>query len=441
MRSTLCALILALVASGGAAADVRLDVHSHGEWSDIPGDLYDSVKWHKNRGFDAMVVTNHNHLMDPQRLKQVAADTGFMILPGIEWSASECHLLALFNPDTYESDYNSIIDDTGDPFVRNLLEYPGNCMPSRRRHTFIDFMHAYGALIVAAHPTLTMLDRITSGYADTPCDSPGLLQLFDMGVDAIEVANTIRDFMAADFSEKFQALAVAGTDVHAVNDGMAVARTLVHIPNAREMNASILFKALASLSPHQKSMAWFKPREPVDPVILNASVEVEYCSWWGSFSDNQRFYIILSASLLFGFLIFFTVFIILGCMYCRDTICSCCKSCKKKDESISGPYNTRMNDEPLRPNVVSTAPNEKHLTIETGRATGGMNAPPTPPPLPGGWSRGDQPPRDPPTPPPLPPDHMPRYNAPPAPSLPQEPSTKYNQPPTPPPLPPAYRMF
>lgn len=280
-----CALVAAaVVASSVGAVVVRTDLHSHGEWSDIKCTLDDSVSWHKERGFDAMAITNHDHLTPPDRIRQLESIHDFTIIPGLEWSSREMHILAFFNPDTYDDLYMNITEDE-----RRVFENSGICVPPDYRMYFMSIVHKYGGLVGVAHPTLRLLEKMSNGYIFEPCDTPGLVYMRDAGIDFVEVANTIPDHLADTFADKFSVVKTAGTDVHEVSAGIVVAKTLIDIGD-QPVSARALFEGIKA-----------------------GNVTIEYSSWWGALSDDVRKYLALIVMGIVVLALFNCFFFITGC--------------------------------------------------------------------------------------------------------------------------------
>lgn len=270
---------------------LRVDMHSHGEHSDIKGTLDESVQWHKDRGFDAMAITNHDYLTPPSRINEL----DYSIIPGIEWSSYDTHILGFFEPQTYTKVYNDIMNDTE---KRNLLENSGRCISNEYRTQYINLIHSYGGYVCVAHPTLTLLERISNikSYSTLPCDIPGLLQLRALGVDAFEVANTIPDVMADDFTTFYGIPKIAGTDLHEVEDGIVIGKTLIDI-GENPVSTQSIFNGLKG-----------------------GNSTIEYNSWWNTLSDKLRLYLITGIVSFLLVIITVIVFISAGCRHL------CCKT-------------------------------------------------------------------------------------------------------------------
>lgn len=279
------------------SALVSVDMHSHGEHSDIPGTLDDSIAWHKKRGFDAMAITNHDYLTPPNRIQELEDKHEYSILPGIEWSSYDTHLLGFFDPETYEQVYTDIMNDTVGKY--NLISNSGRCISTEYRLQFINLMHSYGGYVSVAHPTLTLLERISNikSYSTLPCDIPGLLSLKQLSIDAVEVANTIPDVMADDFASYYSLPKTAGTDLHKIEEGMVVAKTIVDIGSSPVSSKSIFYG------------------------IRTGNITIEYSSWWNILSDDIRMYVIIGISSLISIILVSITIIVLSCVGCHHMCC------------------------------------------------------------------------------------------------------------------------
>jgi len=236
------------------AHTLNVDTHSHGEWSDIKGTLDDSVSWHQNRGFDAMVVTNHDYLTPSTRINEL--NQKYIVLPGLEWSTRANHMIVMFNPDTYNDTYTTLRDNP-------LLLNSGICNPQSIDNDLVTLVHAHGAIVGRAHYTMSAMEALVNGVPWLTCDTRGLHYWMALGADFVEVANTIADKYADQFSTTYQMIKTAGTDVHEVDTGIVVAKTAVDI-GTNPVSAQSIFNAIRA-----------------------GNTTIVYSGWWYGMLSNQ----------------------------------------------------------------------------------------------------------------------------------------------------------
>jgi predicted metal-dependent phosphoesterase TrpH len=157
----------------------RADLHVHTTYSNdsliTPKEL---VYYAKKNGLDAVAVTDHNYL---DGAIKIAKDTkNFLIIPGMEISSSEGHIIAL---------------NINEPIPRNLTAIET-----------VERIHTVGGIAIAAHPSVNFKGCLKNAVCNT--------------FDAIEVINA-RAFpfqrsvkKATKAAEEFKLSKVAGTDAH-----------------------------------------------------------------------------------------------------------------------------------------------------------------------------------------------------------------------------------
>lgn len=86
-----------------------IDLHTHTRYSDgmeTPSILMENLKL---QGMDIVAKTDHDTLAGYGEAKQAAENLGLILIPGIEFSDKDYHILGLgFNP--YDSDFNSLVE-------------------------------------------------------------------------------------------------------------------------------------------------------------------------------------------------------------------------------------------------------------------------------------------------------------------------------------------
>ena len=157
---------------------IRADLHVHTTYSKdsliTPKDL---VYYSKKCGLNAVAVTDHNQL---EGAYKIAKETNFLILPGMEVSSSDGHIVALN--------------------VQELIPKGFSAVETVER------IHRAGGIAIACHPYVYFKGALNEKVCDT--------------FDAIEVINA-RAFpfkrsvkKAEETAKKFDLSRVAGTDAH-----------------------------------------------------------------------------------------------------------------------------------------------------------------------------------------------------------------------------------
>ena len=157
---------------------IRADLHVHTTYSSdsliTPKDL---VTYSKRRGLNAVAVTDHNYLAGAYK---IAKETDFLIIPGMEVSSAEGHIVALNIPE---------------PIPRGLSA-----------SETVDRIHKAGGVAIACHPYVYFKGCLRDSVSDD--------------FDAIETINarafpfkrSVQKAEAA--AERFGLSRVGGTDAH-----------------------------------------------------------------------------------------------------------------------------------------------------------------------------------------------------------------------------------
>ncbi len=157
---------------------INADLHVHTTYSKdsliTPKDL---IYYAKKRGLNACAVTDHNQL---EGAYKIAKETDFLIIPGMEVSSSEGHIVALNVPE---------------PIPRGFSA----------RET-VEKIHRVGGVAIACHPFVLFKGCLGERVCET--------------FDAVEVINA-RAFpfgrsvrKAEEMARKYSLPRVAGTDAH-----------------------------------------------------------------------------------------------------------------------------------------------------------------------------------------------------------------------------------
>lgn len=115
----------------------RLKVDFHTHTGDDPKDYIDFsseqlIDRAAERGFDALAITNHNVVTFNRELEEYAADRDILLIPGVELTLSNKHVV-IVNPDFREAeDFRSLDDLAGIRNDRNLIIAPHPFYPGFR---------------------------------------------------------------------------------------------------------------------------------------------------------------------------------------------------------------------------------------------------------------------------------------------------------------------
>jgi len=128
---------------------MRYELHCHSTYSDGTATPQEIVSYAKRMGLAGIAVTDHDAIAGSLAALEYATDS-FRVVPAVEVSSTDGHILALG--------------------VRELVEKD---MPARKT---VDAIHALGGMAIAAHP----YDRWRTGVGDL---------ILKLPFDAVEVCN------------------------------------------------------------------------------------------------------------------------------------------------------------------------------------------------------------------------------------------------------------
>lgn len=177
--------------------NVVLDQHSHTLYSDGVLTVKQNIEWHIAMGFNVIFITDHNtlnHKEDVEKLQEEYKDEGILVLVGMEWTTHDVHM-------------NFLGIDEWD------LEIPAH--PTEEDYIeAINEVHDQGGVVTVNHLPWSIN---VAGMED----HPELDDLFDWGVDYIEIING-RDFdnnsidwwNGLSSSDQDEIGFIAGTDMH-----------------------------------------------------------------------------------------------------------------------------------------------------------------------------------------------------------------------------------
>ena len=160
---------------------MKIDIHTHSSYSDganTPGEM---VRYAKKIGLDGIAITDHNVIDGAIRALRYNSED-FTVIPGIEVSSKEGHILGLG--------------------ITELIE---RAIPAEE---VVERIHELGGIAIAAHP----YDRFRSGVGDL---------IYKIDFDAIEVINgrtilTTRDMRK--IAKNIKLPKVGGSDAHSLDE-------------------------------------------------------------------------------------------------------------------------------------------------------------------------------------------------------------------------------
>lgn len=160
---------------------MRIDIHTHSSYSDganFPGDM---IKHAKRIGLDGIAITDHDEIKGTLEALEYDSED-FIVIPGIEVSAKEGHILGLN--------------------VREMIE------PDSSAKDTIERIHELGGLAVAVHP----YDGLRSGVGDL---------IYKLDFDAIEIFNGHTIFSSKNMKKivgDINLPLVGGSDAHRLDE-------------------------------------------------------------------------------------------------------------------------------------------------------------------------------------------------------------------------------
>jgi len=92
----------------------RVHTHIHTVHSDGGATLLEMARAHRERGFDAFFITDHNTMSSRSEAEAVYGETGVLVLPGIEYTTFYGHILSY---GAYLEDWTGLTPDNLEPFL------------------------------------------------------------------------------------------------------------------------------------------------------------------------------------------------------------------------------------------------------------------------------------------------------------------------------------
>lgn len=175
--------------------NVVLDQHTHTLRSDGKLTLRQTVEWHLAMGYNAVVITDHNIVPDPEEFLTLQTEyaSRIVLIPGMEWTTSRLHMNLLG------------ISNWSEP----IPSFPSD----DQIQSTIDLTHAMGGLVTYNH----ILWSVNQTHQQ---DVPTREEMQDWGIDFIEIVNDdsaplyYYDAESIPFCEANNIGQITGTDMH-----------------------------------------------------------------------------------------------------------------------------------------------------------------------------------------------------------------------------------
>jgi len=168
------------------------ELHAHSSYSsDGTASPQEIVERARQLGLNAVAITDHDELEGSRRAQALSVE-GIQVIPGVEITSQEGHILCLGST------------DLPDGVVGHFLR-PESLRPAAE---VVDAIHAAGAIAVAAHP----YDRFRDGVGDL---------IFEIPFDAMEVLNGHTIMNKKNPSRQAEAAGltrVGGSDAHQLHE-------------------------------------------------------------------------------------------------------------------------------------------------------------------------------------------------------------------------------
>ncbi|RLI90932.1 MAG: metal-dependent phosphoesterase [Candidatus Altiarchaeales archaeon] len=172
---------------------MKFDIHIHSRFSDGRNTPREIVRYAKKIGLDGIAITDHDEIEGSLRAMKYNSDN-FTVIPGIEVSAIEGHILCLGITEKIESK-----------------------IPARE---VIERTHELGGIAIAAHP----YDLIRRGVGDL---------IFSLNFDAAELYNgrtLITRNRPSDVMRNLNIPVVGGSDAHSIEEIATITMILDNDP-------------------------------------------------------------------------------------------------------------------------------------------------------------------------------------------------------------------
>ena len=153
--------------------NILLDAHSHTLASDGYLTPRQNLLWHISMGFNAMILTDHNTFANVEEIRQIARDEfndTIKVFVGLEWTTDRLHMNIILPPNVTQVQYEPLITFQSYTYTPTDEEI----------QNFIQATHALGGVVTINHIL----------WSEDYCkNQPTRQQLFDWGIDYIEIVN------------------------------------------------------------------------------------------------------------------------------------------------------------------------------------------------------------------------------------------------------------
>ncbi len=201
---------------------LKIDLHVHTCYSfDATSSLREVIVYAKKSGLDGIAITDHDTLKGARRALKLASKRGFMIIPGIEVTTLQSHVLAL---------------KITKPIPRNLSLVET-----------VEKIHEAGGIAIAAHPIVLIKSHIKERVASAS------------NLDGVEVINSsafpffLSTRLSRALAEQLNLPQTAGSDAHQPCE-IGTAHSLVEADS--EVDEIIGAIRRGAVTPFGKAIPW-----------------------------------------------------------------------------------------------------------------------------------------------------------------------------------------
>jgi hypothetical protein len=174
----------------------KIDLHVHTHYSyDSPSSIREVIAYARKKGLNGIAITDHDSLKGAKRAAKLVNEKEFTVIPGIEVTTLEGHVLAL-----------------------NVAEF---IPPNLSLVETVEKIHETGGIAIAAHPLVFIKSHIRHEIASAS------------EIDGIEVINSsafpffISTLLSRTLAERLNLPQTAGSDAHFVRE-IGTAYTIVN---------------------------------------------------------------------------------------------------------------------------------------------------------------------------------------------------------------------
>ncbi len=201
---------------------LKIDLHVHSYYSEDATSSLDEITFYaKKKGLNGVAITDHDTLEGARRALKLAGKEEFIVIPGMEVTTSQGHLLAL--------NVATVI-----PQNLSLVEA-------------VEKIHEAGGIAVAAHPIVFIKSHIRQRTASAS------------NLDGVEVINSsafpffLSTRLSIALAERLNLPQTAGTDAHHASE-VGTAYTLVKADSNIEEVIEATRKG--AVTPFGKAISW-----------------------------------------------------------------------------------------------------------------------------------------------------------------------------------------